>query len=98
MYQVLFHSLITLIGADIQSEIHFAVGNLDSVIQTETHIYIIEFKINKDTGIALKQIKQKEYFSPYFLQSTKTIVLIGLNVDTNTRTLQNKMRKLTVKK
>jgi hypothetical protein len=97
MYQVLFHSVITLIGADIQSEIHFAIGNLDSVIQTETHIYIIEFKINKNTSIALKQIKQKEYFSPYLLQTTKTIVLIGLNVDTNTRILQNKIRTLTIK-
>ncbi len=97
MYQVLFHSLITLIGADIQSEIHFAVGTLDAVIQTETHIYIIEFKVNKDPRTALKQIKQKEYFSPYLLQSAKCIVLIGLNIDTVSRTLQSKMRKLAVK-
>ena len=86
LYQVLFHSLLIYIGVDIKLEQHFAVGSIDAVIETSSHIYLLEFKINKSTSIALQQIQEKWYFQPYLLKN-KSIQIIGVNIVTKTRKL-----------
>ena len=86
LYQVLFHSLLIYIGVDIKLAQHFAVGSIDAVIETSSHIYLLEFKINKSTSIALQQIQEKWYFQPYLLKN-KSIQIIGVNIVTKTRKL-----------
>ena len=50
------------------------------VVQTETAIYLFEFKLDNDPT-ALEQIKNKEYFKKYMLDR-REIHLVGVNFDT----------------
>ncbi len=56
---------------------------MDAVIETPERIYIFEFKIDQSAEVAIKQIKEKEYFQKYLLEE-KEVVLIGVNFDTKT--------------
>ena len=70
---------LTLLGFNIEAESCTNDGRIDAVVQTEDHIYLFEFKLDKDDS-ALSQIKEKEYFKKYLL-SSKKITLIGVNFD-----------------
>ncbi len=59
-YQALFFGLLTLIGAKVRVEEPTSNGRIDAVIKTDSHIYVIEFKLNDTAEFALKQIKKKE--------------------------------------
>jgi hypothetical protein len=61
------------------------IGRVDAVAETETHIYIIEFKIGTSKE-ALKQIKEKKYYEPY-LTSGKVITLLGIGIDPEQRNI-----------
>jgi hypothetical protein len=84
-----FHShiqiILTLLGFNIESEIETNVGRIDSVIETDRYIHIIEFKQN-NSDIALEQIMRKEYYQRYFLKE-KQIILIGVAVDVKKRNI-----------
>ena len=54
---------------------------MDAVVQTPTHVYIIEFKLNQDAEIALAQIVEKQYAEKYRL-SQKKIIGLGISFDT----------------
>ena len=45
-------------------------------------IYVIEFKLNKSAGEAMKQIENKEYALKYRKEG-KRIMLLGVNFDFN---------------
>ena len=77
-YQSVFYCLFSLLGYRIQTEIKTNDSRMDAVIKSDTHIYIIEFKLDKSAEIALKQIKDKKYYKKYE-DSTKHIILIGVN-------------------
>ena len=57
-----------------------------STIITEDHVYIIEFKLHGTAEDALNQIEDKLYYQKY-LDSGKTIVLIGAEFDQEKRTI-----------
>jgi hypothetical protein len=83
-----FHGLIHLmfkyLGVFIDSEVHTAKGRADSVVQTDTHIYIFEFKFNKTAEEAFQQIEDRGYARKYKL-SGKTIIGIGVNFNRKER-------------
>jgi hypothetical protein len=54
-------------------------GRIDALLQTESHIYVIEFKIG-DADTALQQIKEKEYHAGY-MDGEKPITLLGIGFD-----------------
>ena len=86
--EVFYHSIVNIlfryVGLYVQSEVHTTKGRADSIVETETHVYIFEFKLNKTAALALEQIQEKEYAKKY--QDTgKTIVMIGANFSTETR-------------
>ena len=85
-YQGVFFSVLSLIGADITVEEPTNNGRIDAVIETNTHIMIIEFKLNGTAESALKQISQKNYYQKYLL-SNKEIVLIGVQFDMQERNI-----------
>lgn len=79
------HFLLTLLDFNIESEIETNKGRIDSVIETENYLHIIEFKQN-DSSIAIDQIKKKEYYQKYF-NTSKKIILVGVAVDTEERNI-----------
>lgn len=76
-YHSLFQFLMCLLILETQSEVLTNNGRIDTVIQTDTFIYIFELKVNKTPEQALQQIVDTKYYERYMLYN-KTIVLVGL--------------------
>ena len=68
-----------LLGVHIKVEVGTNIGRIDGVIETESHIYIMEFKVGKASE-ALDQIKEKKYYEKY-LSTPKKIKIIGVGFD-----------------
>jgi PD-(D/E)XK nuclease superfamily len=67
--------------------VHSLKGRADSLVETPTHIYIFEFKINSDAETAFQQIIDKQYAVPYQADS-RIKIGIGVNLNTVTRQLE----------
>ena len=76
-YHALFQFLMNLLILETQSEQLTNTGRIDTIIQTDTCIYIFELKINKPAQEALDQIINKKYHASFMLYKKK-IILIGL--------------------
>ena len=87
-----YHSLIYLVffylGQYAESEINTSNGRLDCVVKTKTHIYIIEFKLNKSAETAIQQIKAKGYADKYHTDAREK-VLLGINFSSTEKGIQN---------
>ncbi len=87
-YHGLIHILFKYLGLYIHSEVHSLKGRADSLVETPTHIYIFEFKINSDAETAFQQIIDKQYAVPY--QADSRIKMgVGVNFNTVTRQLES---------
>ncbi|SEM22208.1 PD-(D/E)XK nuclease superfamily protein [bacterium A37T11] len=77
-----FHGIIfntfQLLGINQESEISNAVGRLDIAVKTNTHIYALEFKLDKTADEALNQILDSSYLKPYQLDPRQKVA-IGIN-------------------
>ncbi len=91
-----FHSVIHLVfkylGIFIESEVYSSFGRADSVVTTETHIYVFEFKYNRSGKAAFEQITKKNYGDKY-RATGKTIVGIGVNFSHITRRINGWVEK-----
>ncbi|MEI6789971.1 MAG: AAA family ATPase, partial [Myxococcaceae bacterium] len=74
-YHTIFYMLMKFMGAEIWIEEATNIGRIDAVLQTSTHIYVIEFKLDKSAQEALAQIKTRQYPEKYKLLN-KQIVLM----------------------
>ncbi len=87
-----YHSLIYLVffylGQYTEAEVSDNTGRIDCVVKTPTHIYIIEFKLNKSAKAALKQIKDKDYAGAYRTDS-RPKVLLGINFSSKAKTVDD---------
>jgi len=81
-FQNIFYCIFKLLNFNVHAESQTSDGRIDAFIETDEYIYLFEFKLNKDKS-ALSQIKKKEYFKQ-FLLSSKKIILVGANFDTQT--------------
>jgi hypothetical protein len=79
-YQTVFYLLFTLLGYHAEVENHTNDGRMDAVIKTSTHIYVIEFKLDKTAKEALQQIKDRDYLQKFALDQRQK-VLIGVDFD-----------------
>jgi Predicted AAA-ATPase/PD-(D/E)XK nuclease superfamily len=84
LYHGLIHIVFNYLGLAMQSEAHSFRGRADVVVQTLTHIYIFEFKINKSAEEAFQQIIDNEYAEKYRAFG-KPILAIGVNFNTDRR-------------
>ena len=80
--------IFTLLGANVQSEIHTAVGRCDCVVQNAQYVFVFEFKVDKTVKEAVQQIENKKYAAPYAM-SGKRIVKIGANFSSSSKTLDS---------
>ena len=77
-YHALIHLSFSLLGTYMQSEVNSSNGRCDALVQTDTYIYALEFKLNKSAAEALQQITDKQYLAPYALSSKRKIA-VGIN-------------------
>ncbi len=83
-----YHAVVTLIfsllGTYIRSEVHSSHGRCDALVETDNHIYALEFKLDKNAGEALEQIRDKGYLQPY-ADSPKQKMAVGVNFSSEER-------------
>jgi PD-(D/E)XK nuclease superfamily len=88
LYHGLIHIIFKYLGSFIQSEVHSAHGRADAVVQTDTHVFIFEFKFKESADAALQQIHQNGYANKY-RASDKVIIGIGVNFSDEKRTIED---------
>ena len=76
--QMLYLIFALLTDYDIQVEQRPAKGRIDIVLETKTHIYIMELKFDKTAEEALAQINTARYADAFVLKGKK-IVKVGIN-------------------
>lgn len=77
-YHAVIHLMFSLLGTYIQSEVRSATGRCDALVQTDDHIYVFEFKLDKSAAEALRQIRERNNFGPY-ADSPKEKIAVGIN-------------------
>lgn len=86
--QVLFiiFSLLTHFLIDV--EVHTPNGRVDVVMLTDSRLYIIELKLNKDANTAMQQINLRNYAQRFALCG-KPITKVGINFNTKSGHIEN---------
>lgn len=77
-YHALVHLSFSLLGNYLKSEVNSARGRCDAIVQTATHIYAFEFKLEQSAAAAVQQIIDKNYLGPYQLDPRQKIA-VGIN-------------------
>ena len=86
-YHTIFYLLMSASGITAQSSLLTCDGPIDLVVSVSEKIYIIEFKCNHSAEAALRQIHDNRY-ADRFRGSGKTLTLMGINFNTETRNLE----------
>ena len=86
-FQTIFYLIFRLAGSYIQVEQHTSRGRIDAVVETKTHIYLFEFKLDKSVEEALAQIEERGYADRY-LADTRQMVKIGAKFNSTTHQLE----------
>ena len=86
-YHAAIHLLFTYMGLRVRSEVCTSDGRVDSMVETPTRFYILEFKLDKSAGEALEQIKQKKYYRSAW-ESGKPVTCVGVNFSSETRNIE----------
>lgn len=85
------HSVVYLVfqylGQFIDSEVNTSDGRIDAVVETETHVYVMEFKLDESADAALAQIRQKGYAEKYS-SSGKTVLGWGINFSSESKRVE----------
>ena len=56
-------------------------GRADAAVFSDSRVFVIEYKYNKSSAEALRQIHQKKYYNAAaILGSKRTILLLGINL------------------
>jgi len=92
-YHSMAYMFFFLCGMDISSEEKTNVGRIDAVLETEKHLYIIEYKIDQSAEAAVSQIEEKKYSEKY-MHSGKTIHQLGINFSSSERNIQDWKEKI----
>ena len=85
-FHAAIHLLFTYMGIRVHSEVCTSDGRVDSLVETDTHVYILEFKLDESPQVALEQINGKKYYQPYWLKG-KTVVGVGVNFSGTTKNI-----------
>lgn len=87
-FQNAVYVFFTLMGFYVDVERHTTDGRMDILMQTSDYIYILELKIDQNADVALRQIEEKGYASP-FVADPRKLFKIGINFSTEKRRIDD---------
>jgi len=64
-YQSIVYTIFRMCGMEMQTEVTTNIGRIDGVLDTEGHLYIIEFKLERSAAEAVAQIDTQKYAEQY---------------------------------
>ncbi|MEL3911455.1 PD-(D/E)XK nuclease domain-containing protein, partial [Treponema pedis] len=85
-FQICVYLVFALMGQFVKTETPSSTGRSDCTVETETAVYIFEFKLKDSAAAALQQIKEKNYAERY-RAGNKKIVLIGVSFNAEEKTV-----------
>ncbi|WP_024468856.1 ATP-binding protein [Treponema pedis] len=85
-FQICVYLVFALMGQFVKTETPSSTGRSDCTVETETAVYIFEFKLKDSAAAALQQIKEKNYAERYRAENKK-IVLIGVSFNSEEKTV-----------
>lgn len=85
-FHAAIHLLFSYLGIRIQSEVCISDGRVDSLVETDTHVYILEYKLDESAAVALAQIREKKYYEAYWHKG-KMVVGVGVNFSSGGRNI-----------
>jgi len=86
-FHAAIHLLFTYMGIRIHSEACTSDGRVDSMVETPTRVYILEYKLDKTPEEAIAQIKRKKYYRNAW-EAGKPVVGIGVNFSSATKNIE----------
>ena len=87
-FQTVFYLIFNLMGAYMRVEEDSAIGRADAVVYMPDAVYVFELKYDGSAEEAIQQIDDKGYLIP-FSADGKRLYKIGVNYDSNQRTIGN---------
>ena len=85
-YQNVLFIVFRLAGLYTKVEYHTSRGRIDLVLQTDSYVYVMEFKLDGSAEQALQQIEEKQYALP-FAKDSRKVYSIGVNFSSETRNI-----------
>lgn len=85
-YQNVLFIVFRLAGLYTKVEYHTSRGRIDLVLQTDSYVYVMEFKLDGSAEQALQQIEDKQYALP-FAKDSRKVYTIGVNFSSETRNI-----------
>jgi uncharacterized membrane protein YheB (UPF0754 family) len=76
-YHAVIYLIFNILAIQMRVEMLSSEGRIDAVVETNTHLYLFEFKKGRKPKDAIQQIWDNRYAALYFLQN-KQIVFIGV--------------------
>jgi hypothetical protein len=76
-YHAVIYLVFQILGISMKVEVSSQEGRIDALVETDSHIYLFEFKKNRSAQAAFDQIKNNKY-AEHFALSKKQIQLIGV--------------------
>lgn len=86
-FHAAIHLLFTYMGIRVHSEVCTADGRADSMVETDSHIYLLEYKLDKSPKEALEQIRRKRYYRSAW-ERGKPITAIGVQFSSKTKNIE----------
>jgi hypothetical protein len=83
-FHAIIHLIFTMVGSDPRTEMHTAVGRMDTVIITRGRIFLFEFKIGGTADDAIQCIKDRNYAASLRLRN-KPITGVGVVFSASTK-------------
>ena len=87
-YQTVIYCVCKLMGLESQMEVHTSEGRIDMFLGSKTHIYVLEFKVDKPVEEAVKQIDEKHYALPFAIDS-RQVVKVAISFSSRTHTIDS---------
>ena len=81
-----FRLFMEMLGAKVAAEEGSAFGYADAIVETRKFVWVFEFKFNKSTKAAIRQIRDKGYADQY-KGDKRPVTLVGVNFRTVKRNI-----------
>ena len=81
-----FQLFMKMLGADVRAEQMSARGCADAIVKTGKSVCVFEFKFNRSTKAAVRQIREKGYADAY-RGGRRRVTLIGINFNSKKRNI-----------
>lgn len=85
-FQNIMYCIAKMMGLQTQVERHSAHGSADMVIQTESYVYVMEFKVDRSPEEAMRQLEEKGYAKP-FAKDPRRLIKVGVEFSTEKRNI-----------